>query len=193
MGVGSTKGKVAVGSRPRQASTPPTPFAFAQARDREGARPEGGSPLPAPALIPAAESLQSVAGVGAETGGYPSPSDSGPTPAPRGGAGGMTRGLGTGGWGGGRNRASGGSSSLFKVCGRRRSRLCPPTAAGSRLRKAGSPQPRLLPRRVLPPLPCRLPPRAGPGSPLLSPSLPVPERPPLPPSALDLPHDVSGK
>lgn len=58
---------------------------------------------------------------------------------------------------------------------------------------ARSPQPRLLPRRVLSPLPPRLPPLSGPGSPLLSPSLPVPERPPLPPSALDLRHDVSGK
>lgn len=64
--------------------------------------------------------------MGAETSGYPSPSNSGPTPARGGWAGGMTRGLDTGRWGGGRNRASGGSSSLFKVCGRRRSRLCPP-------------------------------------------------------------------
>lgn len=196
MRIGGRKGKIVVGSRHRQASKPPSPVAFARAQGRLGVHPEGGLPFPAQAaLIPTAGSLEGIAGVGADTGGYQSLSNSGPTPARGGGAGGMTRGLGTGEWGGGKNGASGGSSSSFKVCGRQRSRLCPPCAGGSTLRSAGSPQPRLLPQRVLPPLPSRLPPRAGPGSPLLSPSLPVPvpERPPLPPSALDLPHDVSRK
>lgn len=98
-----------------------------QAQGREGAHREGGRPFPAQAaLIPTAGSLERIAGVGAETGGCPSPSNSRPTPALGGEAGGMTRGLGTGGWGEDENGASGGSSSLFKVCGRQKSRLCAP-------------------------------------------------------------------
>lgn len=98
MGVGGRKGKIVVGSRYRRASKPPRPVAFAQAQGREGAHPEGGLPFPSPAAsIRTAESLEGITEVGAETGGYPSPSSSGPTPARGGWAGGMTGGLGTGG------------------------------------------------------------------------------------------------
>lgn len=86
MGIGGREGRIVVGSRHRQPPSLQPQLGLLRHRTRKERVPRAGSPFPAPALIPAAESLEGVAGVAAETGGYPSPSGSGPTPARHGGA-----------------------------------------------------------------------------------------------------------
>lgn len=171
MRVGAREDRILVGSRHRHTSNPPMPVRLAQPQGREGKARGGPSPLPLRSSPPP------KAGRGSQGGGR----DRRSIPTSKLGAqwcparcvGRNDRGMGTTGWGGGKKGASGGSS-LFKVCGRQRSRLRPPPAASPRFRSARTPQPRPLPRRVLRPLPSRAREPLDPLQPSQCPSAPAP-------------------
>lgn len=131
--IGLREGRIVVGSRYRRASNLPIPVPLSQGAGKERI-PRAGSPSPLRLLSsPPRNTWRRSQGWGQSRAVTFPPPNSGPTAARHGGAGGITRGLGTEGRGGGKEGASGGSSWLFKLCAREGagSVLPPPPARGS--------------------------------------------------------------